>query len=81
MNYSELQELANYYGYDLQDMTNQPPYNQRKGKTVGICDRRTGLVIATYAKSNPKLKQFFERFSSSKLEAKRRERINNPQKD
>lgn len=63
MKMKELHELAHYYGYDIQDLSNHPLYQDRKGRTYGITDRRTGQMIATYAAANPKLKQFFDRFN------------------
>ena len=65
MKFSELKELANYYGYDIQDLSNAIGYQDRKGETYGISDRRTGRIVASYAAANPKLKKFFDRFTLS----------------
>ncbi|NJM23808.1 MAG: hypothetical protein HC907_37010 [Richelia sp. SM1_7_0] len=62
MKFSEIQQLANFYGFDLKDVSNIYPYSERKGQTIGISDRRTGYDVATYSKSNPKLAEYFQRF-------------------
>lgn len=58
-----LQKIANYYGYDIQDISSKYPYCERKGQTLGIIDRRTNLQIASYAKANKKkIEDFFMKF-------------------
>lgn len=63
MTIEELQKIANYYGYDIQDISSNYPYSERKGQTLGIIDRRTNLQIASYAKANKKkIEEYFMRF-------------------
>ena len=42
-------ELANYYGFDIIDVSNLFPYNQRKGKTYALKDRRSKEFACTYS--------------------------------
>ncbi|NJO30181.1 MAG: hypothetical protein HC874_23590 [Richelia sp. SL_2_1] len=65
MKISELQEVANFYGFDVNDISDRIGYQNRKGKTYGIFDRRDGRLVASYAAANPKLKEFFDRFNLS----------------
>ena len=62
MKMSEFRELASFYGYDIKDVSEHPLYKERKGRTYGIVDRRNGVMVATYAAANPKLKNFFNRY-------------------
>ncbi|NJN13060.1 MAG: hypothetical protein HC815_36115 [Richelia sp. RM1_1_1] len=44
MKFSEIQQIANFYGFDLKDMSNIYPYSNRKKQTIGISDRRSGEI-------------------------------------
>ena len=51
-NFYQLQRLANFYGFDLEDISDRPPYNNRKSETIGLSDRRTGKIVCVYALKN-----------------------------
>lgn len=55
-----LDELASYYGYDLQDFTNHPNYRDRQGKVYALVDRRNGQVACVYA-TKKQIKDYLQR--------------------
>lgn len=46
---SVLTEKFQFYGYDIIDMKNVYPYNERKTAAYGVKDRRNGNIIAIYS--------------------------------
>lgn len=59
---SNLKEIASYYGFDVNDVSNQYPYSERSGITYGIFDRRTNQMTASYHAASPKLYKYFDKF-------------------
>lgn len=47
--FQKLEERANYYGYELRDISSDIGYRDRKGKTYGLFDRRDGRMLCSYA--------------------------------
>lgn len=54
----EMTELANYYGYDLIDISDRYPYTERRGKTYGLYDRRQPKILACAYSTLPQIKQY-----------------------
>lgn len=70
MQIEELYNLANFYGYNIQEI-NQQKY-QGSTKIYSIADRRTGNIIIECSLSDPKLKAFFDNFKPEVIEERKR---------
>lgn len=46
---NDIKELANFYGYDFEELTGKLGYENRKGCTYGLRDRRDGTIACAYA--------------------------------
>lgn len=46
---NELAEKASLLGYELIDLSDRYDYRDRKWKTYGLVDRRTGVLACAYA--------------------------------
>jgi len=70
----EIKQLAEYYGFDIKDISNNHPYSERKGKTLGIVDRRNNRQVASYSAQNTKkIEEYFKQFHIDEIEKRRRE--------
>lgn len=56
-------DLANYYGFTIMEITGKPGYKDRKGKVYGLIDRRDGKIAAVYA-TKGQFKRLLSRFKS-----------------
>lgn len=46
---NKLAEKANFLGYQLIDLSERYDYRDRKWRTYGLIDRRTGILACAYA--------------------------------
>jgi hypothetical protein len=63
--FEQLTELADFYGFDLRDISNNLGYKDRKRATYGLYDRRDNTLACSYS-TFTQIKNYLRRFQSAK---------------